>query len=59
MDKMFDPKYEHFDEYECWDAGCEYVEEATYGNPEDEDFEEVLFCSAPEDFACPLLSCES
>ena len=45
MDEIFDPKVEHFDAYECWDADCEYV---------DEDFEEVLYCSAPYDFVCPL-----
>ena len=54
MDEIFDPKCEHFDAYECWNADCDYVEEATYGDPNDEDFEEVLYCSAPEDFVCPL-----
>lgn len=55
MDKIFDPKCEHFDAYKCWNVDCEYVDEATYGDPNDEDFVEVLYCSAPVDFVCPLL----
>lgn len=56
MDIKFDPKCEHFDPYECWEAAdCCYVEEATYGDPNDDDFEEVLYCNAPEDFVCPLI----
>ena len=56
MKKEYDPKYDDFDPYTCWeDANCSYVEEATFGDPEDEDFEECLYCNAPYDYVCPLL----
>ena len=55
MKKEFDPKHNDFDPYECWEnTDCSYVEEATFGNPGDEDFEECLYCSAPDDYVCPL-----
>lgn len=54
MDKIFDPKCEHFDADECWDADCKYVNEVTYGDPEDEYFEIVLCCCAPANFVCSL-----
>ena len=53
----FDPQHEDFDPYECWEkANCSYVEEVWFGSPEDDDFDEVLICGAPECIACPLLS---
>ena len=54
MDREFDPRGEDFDAYACWEVGCYEVDEQCFGDPNDEDFEEVLFCSAPLDYACPL-----
>lgn len=55
MKNEYDPKGEDFDAYRCWeDANCCYVEEDTFGNPGDEDFEEYLYCGAPNDYVCPL-----
>lgn len=54
MDRDFDPRGEDFDAYACWDIGCYYVDEQCFGDPNDEDFVEVLFCDAPCGFDCPL-----
>ena len=50
----FDPKCGDFDPYACWDADCHQVEEQCFGSIDDDDFEEFLYCAAPEDFICPL-----
>ena len=53
--KEIDFKHDDFDPYRCWEeADCQYVEEVCIGNPEDEDIDEYLCCSAPYDFVCPL-----
>lgn len=54
MDREFDPRGEDFDAYACWEAGCYEVDEQCFGDPNDEDFEEVLFCAAAPDYVCPL-----
>ena len=51
----YDPQYEDFDPYVCWEkANCLYVDEMTY---EDEDRQLVydgLACFDPYEFTCPL-----
>ena len=54
MDKEFDPRGKDFDAYACWNADCDEVDERCFGDPNDEDFEEVLFCGAALDYVCPL-----
>ena len=55
MDDEFDPQGCHFDAYKCWeDADCYFVEEMQCGDVNDDDYEEYLYCSAPEGFVCPL-----
>ena len=55
MNEQFDPKGEDFDAHSCWkDANCHYVDELQYSNPMDDDYDEVLYCDAPFDYACPL-----
>ena len=54
MAREFDPREEDFDAYACWEAGCCQIDEQCFGRLNDEDFEEVLFYSAPLDYACPL-----
>ena len=51
---QIDPCGEDFDAYACLEARCYEVGEQCFGDPNDEDFEEVLFCDATPDYICPL-----